>query len=296
MAGARPALDVQVGQVARRSRASRSGTPGGLSRSRATPPRHASARSSSSRALARVAAPPALAAEHLGELDDAALAVEVLDLGDGPAVALALGDPVVGVGMGRDLRQVGDAQHLVATREGPQAAPDRVGAPPADPGVDLVEDEDGRVVGLGEDALDRQRDARQLAARGDPGERPGRLAGVRGEAVDDLVGAAGIERDRVAVELDRGLVRARRAPPERDLEHAGREAELDQHLADGRRQGVPAGSAGGGQPRGRAATSASSARVLAPRVGRARRRGRASRSSSAAARSPWAMTSASPSP
>ena len=67
----------------------------------------------------------------------------------------------------------------------------------------------GRGVGLGQDALDREGDARQLAARGDPGQRPGRLAGVRGEAIDDLVEPARVERDRVAVDLDRRLRRGR---------------------------------------------------------------------------------------
>ena len=55
--------------------------------------------------------------------------------------------------MGRDLRQVGHAQDLVAPGEAPQAPPDRVGAPTADPGVDLVEDERRRRVGLGQDRL-----------------------------------------------------------------------------------------------------------------------------------------------
>jgi hypothetical protein len=58
-----------------------------------------------------------LTAEHLGELDDAALAVEVLDLGHRATVALALDDPVLGVGVGRDLGQMGHAQDLVAPRE-----------------------------------------------------------------------------------------------------------------------------------------------------------------------------------
>ena len=40
----------------------------------------------------------------------------------------------------------------------PQAAPDRVGAPAADPAVDLVEHERRRGVGRGQDLLDRERD------------------------------------------------------------------------------------------------------------------------------------------
>ena len=236
-----------------------------------------------------------VAAEHLGELDDPALSVEVLDLGDRPAVALSLGDPVVGVGMRGDLRQMRDAQHLVATRESPQAPTDRIGAPTTDARVDLVEDEDRRGVGLRHDALDGEGDARQLAAGGDPGEGPGRFARVRGEAVDDLVRTGGVERDRVAVDLDRGLVCTRRAAAESDLEDVDREAELDQRLADRRREGDAGRPASVGQARSARATSARSAASSRSRRARSSSSPR-SRSSSTAARSPWAMTSASPSP
>src|SRR6478752_754425 len=77
-----------------------------------------------------------VATEHLGELDDAALAVELLDAGHRPAVAFALGDAEMSVGVGGDLWQVRDAQDLVSARQGPQAAPDRVGAPATDAGID----------------------------------------------------------------------------------------------------------------------------------------------------------------
>ena len=143
--------------------------------------------------------------------------------------------------MGGDLRQVGHAQDLVAAGERPQAPPDRIGAAAADPRVDLVEDERRRVVGLGQDLLDRERDPAHLAAGRDPGERPRRLAGVRGEQEDDLVDAGRVERDRVAVELDRGLVLVGRPAPERDLEDARREPELDQDRADLVRQRAAGG-------------------------------------------------------
>src|SRR6476659_6769700 len=97
------------------------------------------ARAGQGRGTARVAT------EHLGELDDAAFAVEMLDLRDRPAVALAFGDPVMSVRVGRDLRQMRDAQDLVASGQRPQVAPDRVGAAAADPRVDLIEDQDGRL-------------------------------------------------------------------------------------------------------------------------------------------------------
>ena len=53
----------------------------------------------------------------------------------------------------------------------------------------IVEHERRRLVRGGEDLLDRERDAAHLAAGRDPRQRPRRLAGVRGEAVDDLVDA-----------------------------------------------------------------------------------------------------------
>ena len=211
--------------------------------------------------------PAGVAAEHLGELDDPPLAVEVLDLGDRPAVALALGDPVVGIGVRRDLGQVGDAQDLVPAGEGPQAPPDRVRAATADPRVDLVEDEDRRLVRLGQDALDGQGDPRQLPARGDPRQRPGRLAGVRGEAVDDLVDPAGIEGDGIAVELDGGLVVRGGAAAEADLEDAGAEPELLEDLADGSGQGVAGRPASSGQAAGRRGDLGQQGGVLALAAG-----------------------------
>src|SRR6187455_2373612 len=60
-----------------------------------------------------------VATEHLSKLDDPALAVEVLDLGDRSAVSLALRDPVVGIGVSRDLREMGHAQDLVASGQRP---------------------------------------------------------------------------------------------------------------------------------------------------------------------------------
>ena len=108
--------------------------------------------------------------------------------------------------MGRDLGQVRHHEDLVVPRQGPQAAPDRIGRPTADARVDLVEHEGRRGVCLGQDLLDRQGDPRQLAPGGDVGQRPGRLAGVRGEPEHGLVDPGRIERDRVTIELDRGLI------------------------------------------------------------------------------------------
>ena len=180
------------------------------------------------------------------------------------------------------------------SRERPQAPADRVGRPPADPGVDLVEDERRRVVGGGEDLLDRERDAGQLAARGDLREGARRLARVGREPEDDLVGAGGVEGDRVAVELDRRLV----GPAA-----AGRRRPRTRRPGS---RGCAAPRRGAAEPLGRARRARDSVRGgerdhgeqprvvgLAPGAlaGQALRR-----SISAAARSPCAMTAASSSP
>jgi hypothetical protein len=72
----------------------------------------------------------------------------------------------VQLGEGGDLRQVGDAQHLMVRRELGEATPDAVGRAAADPRIDLVEDEHHartrRTRGPGE----RQEQTRELAARG----------------------------------------------------------------------------------------------------------------------------------
>ena len=66
--------------------------------------------------------------------------------------------------MGGDLRQMGDAQDLVSTTEQPEAPTHRIRAAAANARIDLIEDQRRGRVGLGKDLLDRQRDARQLAA------------------------------------------------------------------------------------------------------------------------------------
>ena len=179
-------------------------------------------------------------AEHRRKLDDATLAVEPLHFGHGAAVTFPFDDPIMRVGVGRDLRQVRDAQHLMTARQAPQRSPDRLGAAPADPRVDLVEDERGGRVGFGEDALDRQGDPGQFAARGDLRQRSRRLAGVRREPVDDFVDAAGVEGDGVAID---SRPPASPSPPARrptatSNTPAGK-PELLEHLGDSGRERRP---------------------------------------------------------
>ena len=270
----------------------------GVSRPGRPRTRHASARSRSSRALASGRRAADLAAEHLGQLDDPALAVEALDLGDRPAVAFALGDPEVGVGVGGDLGQVRDAQDLVARASAQRLRPTGSALRPPMP----VSTSSKTSVGVSSAS------ARTcLIASATRDSSPPDAIRASGRAGSPGFGASrkttwstpdGIERDRVAVELDRRLVGGRRAPPERDLEHAGREPELRERLADGRRRGAAAGRPACARTgRGRRGRDLGQQ----PRRRRRSRRARSSsrprrRSTSAAARSPWAMTAASSSP
>ena len=82
-----------------------------------------------------------------------------MNLGHGATVALVLLDPELGVGVRGDLAEMGHAQNLMRARQLPEAAAHGLGAPSADAGIDLVEDERRGVIGLGQDLLDGQGDA-----------------------------------------------------------------------------------------------------------------------------------------
>ena len=110
--------------------------------------------------------------------------------GDGAAVG-GLDDLQVRVGEGGDLRQVGHDDDLVAAGEPGEPPTDLDGGAAADAGVDLVEDHDRHRVGAGEDDLDGEHHARELAAGGALLQRPRRRAGVRHEQQLDLVDPVG---------------------------------------------------------------------------------------------------------
>jgi hypothetical protein len=63
--------------------------------------------------------------------------------------------------------QVGDREHLMVIGHAAQGLTDHQPDPSADPGVHLVEDQRGHTVEPGEDRLQREHHARQLAAGGD---------------------------------------------------------------------------------------------------------------------------------
>ena len=104
--------------------------------------------------------------------------VHLGDAGRDAVGAAGLGDQVVGLRARRDLRRMGDRQHLHALGKPRQPLADGVRHRAADAGVDLVEDQRRRRAAIGERHLQRQQEARQLAAGRDLHQRAGRVPGL----------------------------------------------------------------------------------------------------------------------
>jgi len=107
-------------------------------------------------------------AQHAGQLARAGLARDDLDVAGGDPTARPLGDHQMMIGVHPDLREVGDHERLAAPRRSlrhrrqrlSHAGPDLT----ADPLVHLVEYQRRHGVVLRQDDLQRQHQARQLAA------------------------------------------------------------------------------------------------------------------------------------
>ena len=111
-----------------------------------------------------------------------------------------LGDEKVRDGARRDLRCVGDGQHLHLRREPRQADADRVGNRPADRRVDLVEDQRRRRAAVGERHLEGEEKAGEFAARGDLHHRPRLAPRIGPDQKGDVVDAGGGSPRRIAAE------------------------------------------------------------------------------------------------
>ena len=199
----------------------------------------------------------------------------------------ALGDGEVGGGLRGDRRQVGDAQHLGGRSPSRRSfSPTTVAVRPPMPASTSSKTSVRRGWLAGAERLERQHHPRQLAARGDAGQRPRRLADVGGQEELAAVDAAGVPR-RARRRRWRAAARsACRPSPDRPARARSRRrsgAAPPCRAADSRR-GARRGSA-----RARAADGGLARRPLC----RARRRGRRARCSSAAA---LAMTSSSVGP
>ena len=84
------------------------------------------------------------AGDHAGDFVGAGAVVEEADLHLGAAAGLALFDDKVLIGEGGDLRQVGDAEDLLALAEGFELLADGFGGAASDTDVDFVEDQRAR--------------------------------------------------------------------------------------------------------------------------------------------------------
>src|ERR1700736_3054480 len=154
------------------------------------------------------------AGEHAGDLLAPALGGDLAYPGGYAlaAVERVLGYEIVTIGAGRDLRRVGDRHDLDARGRPREAHANGVGDRPADPRVDLVEDERRGGAAVVEPDLQRQEKARQFASRGDAHQRAGSGAGIGLHPKLDAVDAArargseftrDLGREARALELER---------------------------------------------------------------------------------------------
>jgi hypothetical protein len=125
-----------------------------------------------------VAAGGGAAAEHATEFIDAVGFVEEMDAGFGAALVDVLGDEVMGVGVGGDGGEVGDAEELMIAGDVAHLLSDHLGGFAADIGIDFIEDEDGHLILGGEDGLEGEHDAGEFAAGGDGAEGTRGFTGV----------------------------------------------------------------------------------------------------------------------
>ena len=82
------------------------------------------------------------AASHAGELVDPFVVSYFANLRARPTALGLFAHDKMSVGESRDLRQMRDAKNLVFRREFRENAADTLGHRPADPGINLVEDDD----------------------------------------------------------------------------------------------------------------------------------------------------------
>ncbi len=102
--------------------------------------------------------------EHARDLAGALLPLHLLDVREHGAVARLLAGHVMRGRLCGHLREMGDDDDLVGFGELAQHVGQRKRRTSAHAGIDLVEDERRNVVALAHDGMERQHDARQLAA------------------------------------------------------------------------------------------------------------------------------------
>ncbi len=191
------------------------------------------------------------ARSHAGDLLDPLLLAQGLHAGAGATRAGALDHPVVRLAQRCDLRQVRDAENLMAAPECPQAFAHPAGGTPAHAGVDLVEEQDTSTIRVSQHVAQRQLEARKLASRGGVAQSPGLLTGIGREQERRSLLTARTGRGGLAIWGLRGQAleaNAELGPPE--LERAQLTGDLGLELL-GRGAARPAQARGSAVQRGR---------------------------------------------
>ena len=154
------------------------------------------------------------AGKHAGDLLAALVLAQLRYVGHGRLAVARLGDAEMVVRARGDLRGVRDDQKLASLGQAGKAVADGRRRGAADAAVDLVEHQAALRADLGEHNLERQQEARQLAAGGDLVERPRIGAGVGGDLEGhplDPVGTPVVLRlERLQAGLERRLLELER--------------------------------------------------------------------------------------
>ena len=119
--------------------------------------------------------------KHSAQFRDSLRSIQGLDVGFGASVAHFLDHLIVCGSRCGHRGQMRDAQHLMLGGDGCHLLPDRMGGFAADIGVDLIEDQNGNRILVGQHSLQGQHDAGKFAAGGDGSQGAGRFAGIGGK-------------------------------------------------------------------------------------------------------------------
>ena len=122
-----------------------------------------------------------VAAHDASDLLYAALKVEKMYLCHCTVIFVMLLDHELGIRHHGDLAQMRHAQHLTRARDLTELDADLLRCLAGDAGVDLIKDQRGDAVTIGDDRFERQHDARELASRGDFGDGLRNFSLVRGD-------------------------------------------------------------------------------------------------------------------
>ena len=136
--------------------------------------------------------PDAVAGKHSSDLFDSLTLSYRLYTRVRPLVLNEFLNLEVIIGANGDCGKMGDAQHLLGTRQEHEMLSDRKSNLATDSGINFVENQGPNVIGLGYDGFDRQHNARKLSPRRNQTQWFGRFPLVCRDDELDLVYSMGI--------------------------------------------------------------------------------------------------------